>query len=37
VALLFKNDVVKLDLFGQEHPLRAHDVRRRQARDEVAA
>ena len=23
VALLFKNDVVKLDLFGQEHPLHA--------------
>jgi hypothetical protein len=22
VALLFKNDVVKLDLFGDEHPLR---------------
>ena len=22
VALLFKNDVVKLDLFGEEHPMR---------------
>ena len=36
VALLFKNDVVKLDLFGQEHPLRAHDVRARKQREEVA-
>jgi NADH dehydrogenase len=35
VALLFRNDVVKLDLFGQEHPLRAHDVRARQGREEV--
>ena len=22
VALLFKNDIVKLDLFGEEHPVR---------------
>ena len=23
IALLFRNDVVKLDLFGEEHPSRA--------------
>jgi NADH dehydrogenase len=37
VALLFKNDVVKLDLFGQEHPLRAHDLRPHKAREQEAA
>ena len=36
IALLFRNDVVKLDLFGTEHPLRAHDVRQRKQREEVA-
>ena len=27
VALLFKNDVVKLDLFGEEHPMRQRETR----------
>lgn len=27
VALFFKNDIVKLDLFGEEHPLRRYEQR----------
>ena len=34
VALLFKNDVVKLDLFGTEHPLRLRDDARARKRNE---
>ena len=34
IALLFKNDVVKLDLFGTEHPLRLRDDARARKRNE---
>lgn len=32
VALLFKNDIVKLDLFGQQHPLIHYQQRRMAAK-----
>jgi NADH dehydrogenase len=35
VALLFRNDVVKLDLFGVEHPLRVRDPHARKVTEEV--